>query len=132
VTVEAVPRPQAVDCVVDVDYDSRTLAVRLPDVADGRTRSLWRAAHRALVAAEELGFRSVALSRGIAPTLWAHTDRRRDIAHGRPGEFGTLRFAFPPAPGSAYPELVGRPCLAAIVTIDRAAGHFMACKLYHQ
>jgi hypothetical protein len=55
VTVEAIPRPQAVDGVVDIDFDSRTLAVRLPDAAGGHVRSLWRQAHLALLRDEQLG-----------------------------------------------------------------------------
>ena len=125
-TTEVLPSPLAVDAVVSIDYDSRVLGVRLPDAAGGHTQSLWRAAHRALLTAEQSGFRS------RVPTVWAHTDRRRDIAHGRPGEFATLQFAFPLAPGSAYSELVGRPRLAALVTIDRSAGHFLSVRFFHR
>jgi hypothetical protein len=126
VTVEVLPSPLAVDGIVIADADSRSLAVRLPDAAGGHAQSLWRQAHLALLTAERSGFRS------RVPTVWAHTDRRRDIAHGRPGEFATLRFTFPRTPDSAYSELVGRPRLAALVTIDRSAGHFMACKFFHR
>jgi hypothetical protein len=125
-TTEVLPSPLAVDAVVSVDFDSRALAVRLPDAAGGHAQSLWRQAHLALLAAERAGFRS------RVPAVWAHTDRRRDIAHGRPGEFATLRFSFPRPPDSAYSELVGRPRLAAIVTIDRAAGHFLSVRLFHK
>jgi hypothetical protein len=126
VTVEALPQPLAVDAVVSVDADSRTLAVRLPDAAGGHAQSLWRQAHLALLTAERSGFRS------RVPPVWAHTDRRRDIAHGRPGEFATLRFTFPRTPDSAYSELVGRPRLAAVVVIDRSAGHFLSVRFLHR
>ena len=57
-TTEVVPSPLAVDGIVFADTDSRTLVVRLPDAASGHTRSLWRQAHQALLAAEQSGFRS--------------------------------------------------------------------------
>jgi hypothetical protein len=126
VTTEVLPSPLAVDAVVSVDFDSRTLAVRLPDAAGGHTQSLWRQGHLALLTAEQSGFRS------RVPAVWAHTDRRRDIAHGRPGELATLRFTFPRTPDSAYSELVGRPRLAALVTIDRSAGHFLSVRFFHR
>jgi hypothetical protein len=133
---EVVPRPMALDAVVDIDYASRTLAVRPPDVAGGHVRSLWRQAHLALLRAEELALLRPAELAGFrsrwVPEVWAHTDRRRNIAHGRPGEFAMLRFEFPKTPDSAFSQLVGRPRLAAIVTIDRSAGHFLACKFYHR
>jgi hypothetical protein len=125
-TSEVLPEPLAVDAAVDVDFDSRVLAVRLPDAAGGHTQSLWRQAHLALLAAERSGFRS------RVPSVWAHTDRRRDLAHGRPGEFATLRFTFPRTPDSAFSELVGRPRLAATVVIDRSAGHFMSVRFFHR
>jgi hypothetical protein len=126
-TTEVLPSPLAIDAAVDIDFDSRTLAVRLPDAAaGGHATSLWRAAHLALLRAEQAG------SRSRVPAVWAHTDRRRDIAHGRPGEFATLRFTFPRTPDSAFSELVGRPRLAAIVVIDRSAGHFMSVRLFHR
>jgi hypothetical protein len=125
-TTEAVPQPLAVDAAVDVDFAGRALSVRLPDAAGGHERSLWRSAHQALLAAERSGWRS------RVPTVWAHTDRRRDIAHGRPGEFASLRFTFARVPDSAFSELVGRPRLAAIVVIDRSAGHFMSVRFLHR
>ena len=85
-TTEVLPRPKAVDAVVYTDVGARALWVRLPDNADSPTRSLWRAAHQALVRAQQQGWRS------RVPELWAHTDRRRDIAHGEPGEMATLKF----------------------------------------
>jgi len=123
---EVLPSPLAVDAAVDVDFDSRTLAARLPDGAGGHAQSMWRQAHAALLAAERSGFRT------RVPAVWAHTDQRRDVAPGRAGEFATLRFTFSRTPDSAFSELVGRPRLSALVVIDRSTGYFMSCRLYHR
>jgi hypothetical protein len=49
---------------------------------------------------------------------WAHSVGANQIAHGLPGENGTLRSYF--APGNdAHRELVSKPGLTAIVTVDQ-------------
>src|SRR4029453_4157586 len=45
------------------------------------------------------------------------TPSARQVAHGVPGDYGTLLFHFP-AGVTAYAELVSKPGLTAIVTLD--------------
>jgi hypothetical protein len=126
VTTEVVPQPKAVDGVVFADVGSRTLPVRLPDAADSHTRSLWRGARQTLMTAEQAGWRS------RVPDLWAHTDRRRNIAHGKQGAMATVRFVFHKNPGLSLLRVVSRHRLTAIVTIDQTAGHFLGVRFLHR
>jgi hypothetical protein len=116
------PDPVAVDGVVFNDPVARTLHVRLPDSANGYTRLLFRQGWQALRQAEESGWRNA------VPDVWAHTAEQRLIAHGLPGEDGTLRFHFPAKPGSAYSELVSKPGLTAIISVDRQTHHILAVR----
>ena len=112
----------AVDCVVVVDYESRVLAVRLPDTAGGHSRSLWNQAYRQLRAAEEAGWPA------SHPWLWGGAFGDRQIVHGKPGDALTLTFHFPVGVGDVYARLIGKPGLYAIVTIDRGLCQFMSCQ----
>ena len=107
-------RPHAVGGVVYNDVVSRTLFVRLPDAASGHDRSLWRQAHQRLVAAEQAGWPV------SEPWLWAHAPGKREVAHGLPGDAGTIKCHFPPGE-AVYSKLVGKPRLSAIVVIDSSA-----------
>lgn len=51
------------------------------------------------------------------PTVWASALGSCQIAHGLPGENGTLRFHFPPGE-PAYQKLVSKPGLVATVVLD--------------
>ena len=113
------PQPLALDGVVYSDVSTRTLFVRLPDAAGGHARSLWGQAYQQLRKAEESG------RAASVPTLWASGAGKTSIAHGVPGEAGTLKFHFYPGKDSAYSELVGKPGLFAYVTIDRSTGQFL-------
>jgi hypothetical protein len=115
---EGLPQPMAVDGVVTADYAARTLAVRLPDSAGGHAVSLWRQAYQQLRQAEEGSWRNAHpfLWRTAPPVLWGGAFGDRQIVHGEPGDGQQLLFHFPPGV-EAYTRLVGKPGLAAIVTI---------------
>jgi hypothetical protein len=120
--VEALPQPQAIDAVVFVDAVSRTLTARLPDQAGGYERLLWTQAWQALRRAQEAGWPADG-----APWVYADLPGARQVVHGQPGEAGSLLFSFPPGtPGFA--ELISRPGVVAIVTVDRGAQRFLACR----
>jgi hypothetical protein len=112
--VAAVPAPLACDGQVTYDPASRSLSVRV----SGFGGSFWRRGHAALLAAEEAG-RYYA-----AATVWAHGAGRREIARGEPVRDGWLRFKLSDAD---YLQLAGES-LAAIVTVDREAGHILGVK----
>jgi hypothetical protein len=99
-----VPQLLAADAVVTNEVGTRTLVVRLSELAGGYARLLWRQAHLQLVAAEESGFRTG------APPVWAHGAGQREIAHGLPGDNATRTFRFAPRV-EAYGELsANRAC----------------------
>jgi hypothetical protein len=77
-----------------------------------------------MVAAEEAG-------RYGAPSVWAHSAGRREIARGEPVRDGWLRFGFR-ADDPVYRELVNGPALGAIVTVDREAGHILGVRFRSQ
>jgi hypothetical protein len=120
--VEALPQPQAVSGVVFVDAVSRVLTVRLPDLAGGYERLLWTQAWQQLRRAQEAGWPPG----GPQPVL-ADLPGARQVAHGQPGEGGTLQFTFPPkTPGFA--ELISKPGVVAILTVDRGSHRFLSCR----
>jgi hypothetical protein len=80
--------------------------------------TFWRRGHQALVAAEEAG-------RYGAPTVWAHTTGRREVARGEAVHDGWLRFKLSP---NDYRKLTSNPGLSAIATVDRATGRIMGVK----
>ncbi len=120
-----VPSPLAVDGVVFNDVATRSLVVRRPETAGGYEKLLWREAHAALVAAVESGWR------GEHPFVWGSGLGNREIVHGLPGENLTLTFHFPVGV-AAYASLVGKPGLAAIVTLDRSLRRFLGCQFRHR
>jgi hypothetical protein len=130
---EVLPRPHAAAGVVTNDSASRTLSVRLSNQETGYARLLWRDGLQLLRQAEE-ALESAPASRfmELAPAVWATVPGGRRSVHGKPGhEDGTLEFYF--APGvAAYAELVGKPNLAALVTMDKGTRHILGVKFYHR
>jgi hypothetical protein len=120
-----VPQPLAVDGVVFNDTATRTLHVRLSDQANGYTRLLWQQGWQALRRAEESGYTSA------VPMVWASAPGAYQIAHGLPGEAGTLKFHFPPGV-AAYSELISKPGLTAIVTVDRGTHHILGVRFLNR
>ena len=120
--VEALPQPQAIDATVFNDVLSRTLTVRLRDQAGGYERLLWTQAWQQLRRAQEAGWPA-----NGAPWVWADLPGARQVVHGQPADGGTLQFSFPPGtPG--YSELISKPGVVAIVTVDRSTQRFLSCR----
>jgi hypothetical protein len=120
-----VPQPLAADGVVFNDVGARTLHVRLSDQASGYTKLLWQQGWQALRRAEETGWRH-----GVT-AVWASAPGARQIAHGLPGEGGTLKFTFHTSQ-PAYSALVSKPGLAAIVTVDRGTHRILGVKFLNR
>jgi hypothetical protein len=126
IAAEVLPQPEAMDAVVWTDVVSRVLTVRLPDAAGGYESLLWRDAWQALRQAQEAGWPPDA-----APWVYADLPGGDRSVAGQPGEAGTLVFRFPPgAPGFA--ALISKPGVVAIVTADRSARRFMACRFLNR
>jgi hypothetical protein len=120
-----VPQPLAVYAAVLNEPATRTLIVRRPENAGGYEKLLWREAHGALAAAVESGWLTA------HPFVWGGALGNREIVHGSPGENLALTFHFPPGE-PAYQKLVGKPGLAAIVTLDRGLRRFMGVQFRHR
>jgi hypothetical protein len=119
------PRPLAADGRVDHDPDTNTLIVRPARDAASYAWVLWREGHQAIVNTEEAD--SFTAWRVGAPDVWADGPGRRQIARGRPGADGTLRFTF--APGDrTYRELASAPDLSATFVVDRATRTIMGVR----
>jgi len=121
---ERVPQPLVMDGIVRNDPAARTLTVLRPDQASGYQKVTWRMAHEALVRAEQLGWPAA------GQTLWAHGVGQTSIAFGLPGPNLTLNFHFPVGKRE-YVELVSKPGLRALVTIDRSSNWFTDVRLLH-
>jgi hypothetical protein len=116
--VEVLPRPVAVDGVVFHDVLTRTLHVRLSDKASGYERLLWQQAWQQQRRSREAGWPIDG-----APWLIAEPG----AVHGLPGDAGVMSFHFPVGtPG--YSELISKPGLVAIVTVDRGTHQFLTCR----
>jgi hypothetical protein len=124
--VEALPQPQAIDAVVFVDATSRTLSVRLRDQAGGYERLLWTQAWQQLRRAQEAGWPADG-----APWVFADLPGARQVVHGQPGEAGTLKFTFPVGT-RGFAELISRPGVVAIVTVDRGTHQFLTCRFLNR
>ena len=119
-TVEAVPRPRAIEASVWVDAAARTLTVRLPDWSAGYDGHLWREAWQALRRAYANGW-----PRG-APSWISFGD-----VHSVPVDGGGLAFTWPVGV-AGFAELVARPRLYALVTVDVNTCYFVAIKFLHR
>ena len=120
---EVMPRPKAITAAVFADVLSRTLTVRQAEPASGYESSLWRSAWQALRRAHEAGWPPNA-----APWVFASGS---DSVHGVPVEGGAVSFTWPVGtPGFA--ELVARPGLYAIATVDISTHYFSTVKFLHR
>jgi hypothetical protein len=120
VTTEVMPRPKALTAAVFIDGLTRTLTVRQAEPATGYESALWRSAWQALRRAERAGWPP-----GSAPWVYA------GAIHGVPADGGALSFTWPVgSPGFA--ELVGRPGLYAIVTVDLGTHYFSTVRFLHR
>jgi hypothetical protein len=130
---EPLPRPHAAVGVVTSDPASRTLTVRLSKQETGYARLLWRDGLQLLRQSEEAVASGPAAGYAkLAPTVWADVGGGRRAVHGRPGQQdGTLEFSF--APGvAAYAELVGKPNLTCLVTMDKGTRFILGVKFFHR
>ena len=123
---EVLPQPKACTGVVFNDIATRTLTVRLSDEADGFTRLLWQQGWQQQRRAQEAGWPSSG-----APWVWASAPGHPRVVHGLPGEGGVLSFHFPPGT-AGYSELIGKPGLVAIVTVDRGTHHILGVKFLNR
>jgi hypothetical protein len=122
---EVLPQPKAAIGVVFNDPATRTLTVRLSDEADGYTRLLWQQGWQQLRRAQEAGWPA-----NGAPWVWADAPGSHRTVHGVPGDGGVLSFHWPiGSPG--YAELVGKPGLTAIATVDRGTHHILSVRFLH-
>lgn len=120
---EVMPRPRAATAAVFADPATRTLHVRLSELESGYMQTLWRSGWTALRRAYESGWPP-----GGPP--WVYCDGRREV-HGVPTEGGTLSFHWPPGV-AGYAELVGKPGLYAIATLDINTCYFSTVKFLHR
>jgi hypothetical protein len=124
--VEALPQPQAIGATVFVDALTRTLTVRLPDLAGGYERLLWTQAWQQQRRSQEAGWPVDG-----APWVFADLPGARKVVHGQPADGGTLRFTFPPGtPGFA--QLISKPGVVAVVTVDRGTHQFLTCRFLNR
>jgi hypothetical protein len=119
---EPLPQPLAAVGVVTVDVAQRVLYVRLSDLEKGHAQSLFRQSFQAMKTSEEKG--------STGGTVWAASPSSDRVAFAKTGDGGLLRFHFPPGEKS-FTELVGRPNLTAILTMDRSSCRFLRCKFQH-
>ena len=123
---EVLPKPRAIVGAVFADTLSRTLTVRQAEPANGYESALWRSAWSALRRAEAAGW-----PEDGAPWVFADAPKSRRVIHGVPVDGGGLSFTWPT--GSAgFAELVGRPGLYAIVTVDISSHYFSTCRFLHR
>jgi hypothetical protein len=125
-TADVVPQPLTIEAVVVNDFAARTLFVRLGDTVTGSAREAWQRGYNALRLLEDSGY-----SRQTIPDLWASMKGADRISHAAAGDASMLKFFFEPG-NTAYSQLVGKPRLYALVTVNRATGYFMGCKFLHR
>jgi hypothetical protein len=123
---EALPRPVAVEGVVFNDVLTRTLSVRPSDQASGYRRLLWQQAWRQQRRSQEAGWPVDG-----APWIFADVPGARRVVHGLPAEGGVMSFHFPPGT-AGYSELISKPGLVAVVTVDRGTHQFLTCRFFNQ
>jgi hypothetical protein len=119
-----VPSPKVVDATVFHEPSTRTLAVRLNESAGGYEQMLWRQSYQDLRKSEEAGRQH--------RTVWASGGGGNQIAFAACGDYQMLTFHFPVGKGDVYGKLIGRPGLAAFVSIDRELCYFMGVRFLHR
>jgi hypothetical protein len=124
--VEVLPRPVAVDGVVFHDPATRTLSVRPSDLANGYTKLLWREAWTKQRHSQEAGW-----PLDGTPWLYADVPGAPRVVHGLPGDAGVVSFHFPPGT-AGYAELISRPGVIAILTIDAGSRQFLSCRFLNR
>jgi hypothetical protein len=122
---ETIPRPRAATGVVFADTAARTLTVRLSESESGYMRLCWKEGWQALRAAEEEGWPASG-----PPTVYCDVPGGRRVVHGVPVEGGALSFRFLPGVAGSG-ELVGKPNLTAITTLDIATRHILSVRFLH-
>ena len=129
------PRPRAISGLVTNDVAARTLVVRRPSHISGYEAFSWRQAHEQLVNADERAWNNTYQEwvRDNVPSLWCSTPGQRNVVKGTPGPNLELHFHFPAGTdaGKVYTELVSKPNLAALVTVDRGTLYFLGVKFLH-
>jgi hypothetical protein len=120
---EKLPAPAALDAVVVSDITTRSLGVRLSETASGYQRLWWKTAHQQLKAAVESGW-------ARHPFVWASTPSAYQVAYVHPADFSLLTVHFPVGT-AGFSELISRPGLYAIVTVDRNTSRFLSVKFLH-
>jgi hypothetical protein len=120
-----VPRPIIIDCAVSNDPVSRTLTVK-PAGPAGPSGLAFREAHRALLSAEQSGWRT------NGGTVWASTETDTQVAFATADpDRALLKFHFP-AGIAAYQSLVSRPGLSATASVDLRTNRFIGIKFIHK
>ena len=98
--------------------------MRLPETASGYQQLWWRQAHQQLKAAVETGWRD-------HPYVYASTPSAYQVAHVQPADFSMLTVHFPVGT-AGFSELISKPGLYAIVTVDRDSSRFSTVKFLHR
>jgi hypothetical protein len=121
---EVIPQPLVLEAVVITDPSTRSVAVRLPETAIGYARMWWKTAHTALKAAVEDGWRS-------HPYVYANTPSASDVVHMQPADLQMLSAHFPVGT-AGYSELISKPGLYALVSLERNSGRFTRVSFLHR
>jgi hypothetical protein len=130
---EKVPEPIAIHGVVVSDVASRTLGVRVSERASGYERMWWKTAWQALKAAMEDGWGNQSLQayRSSDPYVWASTYSAYRVVPVLPADFSMLQVTFPVGT-AGFSELISKPGLYAIATVDRNSGRFTGVKFLNR
>jgi hypothetical protein len=68
---------------------------------------------------------------GGHPFVWASTPSAYQVAHVEPADFSMLQVRLPVGT-AGFSELISKPGLYAIVTVDRNSGRFLSVKFLHR
>ena len=130
---EKVPEPIAIDGVVVSDVAARSLGVRVSERASGYEKLWWKTAWQALKAAMEDGWgsRSLPAYRSSDPYVWASTSSAYRVVPVLPADFSMLQVTFPVGT-AGFSELISKPGLYAIATVDRSSGRFIGVKFLNR
>jgi hypothetical protein len=122
---EVLPRPVAVVCPVFADTLSRTLTVRPGDQVGGYELAIWREAWTAQRRSQEAGWPLG------SSWVWADVPGARRVVHGVPVDGGQMSFTFPVGT-AGFAQLVSKPGLYAIVTVDISTRQFLTCRFLNR